>query len=296
MSTREAETDCDAHAWRYAGRAGRDVRDPKCWRKIRLACAACGLSVLQRCRAASAEKCAPCAETYRHSVRRIAQSGLLRCVEGGSIAMLTFTAPGDNAHNKRDGVRCECTPEGGVDLEEWNGRAVDRWNDLQRAIEREWGAFAYFKAVEVQNRGALHLHVLVRFRHRVVISVPRLRQLAMRHGYGHSVDVRANINLAAAGYVAKYVSKSAAGRVHVPYRHRQTGRTGGRWRTWTASRNWGATMRAIRQAQAEWAASAARGEAAAELAPGAEGALLIKEVSITQRQATPLVWPAGVSL
>ncbi len=236
--------------------------------------------VFSRCRKSDGS-CEPCASTYRRNVGRVARSGTLM---PGRTYFLTLTAPGDRAHNIRPGVRCECTPPGGVDLRRWNGQAVDRWNDLSRALARAWGVerFEYFKAVEVQKRGALHLHVLIRVDRPVRLSLGKLRALAVHHGYGHAVDWQEldPADPRAASYCAKYVSKSSAERSQVPYVHRLTGEIGrGRWRTWTASRQWGQTMSSLRAEQAAWMreqvdlaecgqADAAGGGAAADGAAG----------------------------
>lgn len=151
----------------------------------------------------------------------------------------------------------------------------------------------YFRAVEVQDgkrrldgrgRQALHEHVLLRLDGVVQLDaalVDQLRRLAIAHGYGHelvvetpviSQDGRARL---AAWYAAKYVSKATDVRGVVPWQRRHLGerlvdvvdeRTGevtresrprlspSTYRTWTASRGWGCSMRLVKQRQREWAA------------------------------------------
>jgi hypothetical protein len=137
----------------------------------------------------------------------------------------------------------------------------------------------YFKAAEVQRRGALHYHVLLRREHGGVLAVSTgaLRRLALRHGFGHSVDVQ-HVQPGHAAYVAKYVGKAADARPDVPWCGKRW--TGGAWvrkdtgeicsrprrevasyaptyRTWTASRRWGDSMASIKACQAHYAATVA---------------------------------------
>lgn len=238
----------------FVGRSEGPVEGVRCDRPLKLLTPA-GEVVHVRCRASDRSMCEPCGETYRRNVARVATGGVML---PGRTYLLTLTAPGDREHFKRNGERCECTPAGGVELSTWNGRAVDRWNDLHRALSRSLGLerFEYFKAVEVQRRGALHLHVLVRVPAGCRWTVTELRRLAIRHGYGHSVDLRQVEGEKACWYVAKYVSKASGCREDVPYVNPRTGEVGpGRWRTWTASRRWGASMASVRADQASWWAS-----------------------------------------
>jgi hypothetical protein len=142
---------------------------------------------------------------------------------------------------------------------------------------------AYFKAAEVQRRGALHYHALLRGSGTLVIGKGYLRALAVKHGFGHEVDVQP-VEPRHWGYVAKYASKAAGDRTDVPWRgkrwvggyryedHLDTGtgevftlRVGtaerkqveayrATYRTWSASREWGDTMAYVRAAQGHWSA------------------------------------------
>jgi hypothetical protein len=185
------------------------------------------------------------------------------------VLLVTLTAPSDvdqhcSVHRKCDARQgedcrsCPCTPAGGVNLGKWNGECAARFNrfmqDLRRMLRLQ---VQYFKGAEVQQRGALHFHVLVRLPASIGCKVNRsaLRALAMHHGFGHSIDVQAVDDHRAAGYVAKYVSKSCTERDEMPWVHRRTGevvRGHGRYRVWTASRRWGVTMGEVRAAQAAW--------------------------------------------
>jgi hypothetical protein len=186
----------------------------------------------------------------------------------GVTYLLTLTAPGTAPHRYGPHGRwCPCTPDYGLDLAEWNGHAARNWNKLVTDLRRgEIGPLSYFRAVEIQKRGAIHFHVLVRVSRPVTLSMRSLRRLAVHHGFGHSVDLAplggSRARAGAAGYVSKYVSKSVDDRRRVPYAHPVTGARGaGRWRTWTASRCWGVTMRSVRAEQRAWAAAQAEREA-----------------------------------
>jgi len=264
----------------FVGWAPGPVEGVNCDRPKRLLLPS-GDMIHARCRRTDPGVCEPCSTLYRRNVRRVALSG---CdLEPGASVFVTFTAPGERQHFLPSGEACPCTPPGGVDLATWNGRAVDRWNDLSRALARAMGVerFEYFRAVEVQKRGALHLHVLLRLPRGARITTGMVRRLAIRHGYGHAVDVQVVRDSRAASYVAKYVSKASGQRHEVPYVHRLTGEIGpGRWRTWVASRAWGETMRSVIAAQAcfrrEDAEPEGRGPAAGA---GAAGALDPRGVS-----------------
>jgi hypothetical protein len=109
----------------------------------------------------------------------------------------------------------------------------------------------------------------------VIRSTPQLldavRVLAIEHGYGHEVridrpavseDGRARL---AAWYAAKYVSKATDDRSLIPWERRpllidlETGevvkQSPATYKTWTASRGWGCSMKQVRAAQRLWAQS-----------------------------------------
>ena len=183
-----------------------------------------------------------------------------------------MTAPTWRPHFLPDGRACRCTGAGASrapsrDLAEWNASAGKRFNRLVMALRRELGDLAYFKAAEVQRRGALHFHLLIRIRAGQRLPVGVLRSIAIRYGFGHSVDVQA-IQAGHAAYVAKYASKAAGERDDVPWngwaRTERVDRTTGEvrkghrkvyrasYRTWSASRDWGRLMRDVRAAQAHY--------------------------------------------
>lgn len=60
------------------------------------------------------------------------------------------------------GQICECTPAGGVEPAFWNAAARGNWNRFMQYFRRYYGQTEYACAVEVQKRGLLHFHALVR--------------------------------------------------------------------------------------------------------------------------------------
>lgn len=286
-----------AHEWRFVGRVpvdGRTVRrvgeakeavargfDPQsittaealevgCEQPYRLRCVLCGVDRLARCGRASERACRPCAGRSRARVGVLAGTGLRG---GRSGLFVTLTAPSWRPHRimhkgGRVGPWCRCTGGGASDLAAWNATAGARWNRFVQDVRRETGVdVQYFKGAEVQRRGALHFHVLVKAPGTMplFLSVAAVRRLALKHGFGHEVDVQPIDSRRHVGYVAKYVSKAAADRPEVPWRGRRrvervdkaTGEMVKGWRpscrptyrTWTASRGWGASMRQIRADQ-----------------------------------------------
>lgn len=151
-----------------------------------------------------------------------------------------------------------------------------------QGVRRRVRGLTYFKAAEVQRRGALHFHVMVKRLDGAPgrLSTSLLRRVAVAHGFGHSVDVQ-RLEPGHAQYVAKYVAKAADERQDVPWAaqgyerpvnpahrvHRPSGevmdrRTGellgpavpalvtqASYRTWSKARSWGRSMREVREDQ-----------------------------------------------
>jgi len=170
--------------------------------------------------------------------------------------LLTLTAPGRSEHSLPSGDICPCTPAGGVDLADWNASAAGRWNVLRGAIRRLSPDLEYLRAVEVQKRGALHLHVIVWSP--VALDRAHLRRLAIGNGFGHELDLAPIVpgSRKHAYYVAKYVTKACDSRDEVPWRSDVVDLVTGEvqrlhtfavYRTWSASRGWGLTMKEVRQ-------------------------------------------------
>jgi hypothetical protein len=122
-------------------------------------------------------------------------------------------------------------------------------------LKRDSGDLEFLRATECQKRGALHYHVIMWSSEPLDLNV--LRQLAIRCGFGHEVDLSPVQpgSRKHARYVAKYVTKACDLRDEIPWViddvDEETGeirrlRTVGRYRTWSASRGWGLTMREVR--------------------------------------------------
>jgi hypothetical protein len=236
-------------------------------------------SELWRCSNHRESKCRPCATRYRRRVKNVAAEGMYRV--SGFFYLLTLTAPGTAGHRLPSGKRCACTPDEGVDLAAWNPTAAKRWNRFLVDLERRYLVRPkYFRAAEVQVRGALHYHVIVWTPRK--FSVQTLRQLAIRSGFGHEVDLQPLEpgSRKAAGYVSKYVTKSADRRELVPWAAEvvdpETGELSveqvrATFRTWSQSKRWGSTMAEIRDvARRRWVEA----ERARQQPPGTDGQVL----------------------
>lgn len=284
---------CD-HEWTVSGRWHLPV--PGCEDPLRLVCRRCMEGRGIRCGTSRSSRCEPCAATYRQRVAVVAGSGAEVLGVRGLFA--TVTAPGAAAHFHADGRRCRCTPEGGVDLATWNASAAARFNRFLQELSRKMDAdiitfdaegkksrvrgLTYFKAAEVQRRGALHYHVMIKRLDGKPSRLSRalLRRIAVRHGFGHSVDVQ-RLEPGHAQYVAKYVAKASNERQDVPWsgksyekpinpHHKvlrargevvdvRTGEIVGNatpalvtvasYRTWSKARSWGRSMREVRADQ-----------------------------------------------
>lgn len=168
------------------------------------------------------------------------------------------------------------------DLAEWNASLTKRMNRFLEAMRRGEAspmvggrrrpvAFDYLQGRELQERGALHVHAVLIPRGRAPLQFDRkaLRELAMRHGFGHELKLerigtsrhggsKAKSPGRVAGYVSKYVSKAANERGKAPWaslpRRRQAP-----YRTWTRSRGWPRSMKEVRDEQRRWARVAAGG-------------------------------------
>lgn len=302
--------ECGSPQWRWGGRA--NELHERCERPERLVCMGCDAVRIKRCGRSSRVACVPCSESYRRRVRRVFASGwndnpLAR------IYFLTLTAPGSSAHWRRDGQMCPCTPPGGVEPAFWNANARANWNRFMTYFRRYYGATEYACAVEVQRRGLLHFHALLRVtghNARLAVHYGRLarkdpdsplRLLAIRWGFGHAIDLQMVDpgDTRAAHYCSKYVSKSAAEREAMPWPDADGSPAvgNGRYRPWSSSRRWGLTMLAVKRAQAAWWSSEALRAAQAEPAlpasteqpGGAAGRQAGGALDSSSRSYTPVV-------
>lgn len=279
-------------------RVGR-VRGLDCDQPLRIV-RGCGAVEVWACQNHRESKCVPCSWRYRRRLARIAEAGSRPT---GWLYLLTLTAPGVAQHTMPSGDVCPCTPAGGVDLAEWNAGAAAAWNRMRTRLRAEVPDLQYLRAVEVQKRGALHLHVIVWSP--VPLDKARLRRLAIGYGFGHELDLAAIVpgSRRHAYYVSKYVTKACDSRDEVPWRadvaDERTGeirrlRTTATYRTWSASRGWGLTMRECREAarKAREAAAAAAGQAVSQVLGGESaapaGSAVLPSVSVPAGVGPPI--------
>lgn len=212
-------------------------------------------------------------------------------------SMLTLTAPGADVLPwdvskclHREGVPCSgkigCVVEADA-LARWHATLPRRWSDFVTDLRRLLGRgfpvdVQFMKVYELQSRGALHIHALVRL---VGVCSQRrykaaVRLLARRHGFGAQFDLSA-IEAASAtevarvgGYAAKYVTKGcdAIGSIRMLDASGAVCRRS--VRVWSASRSWGLTMKDCGLVRRQWAAGGgADVHAAAGAPPAAAGGL-----------------------
>jgi hypothetical protein len=140
-----------------------------------------------RCGSRLVSKCPSCAELYRGDWAAIARSGIFDGpVENFRFYLLTLTAPSFGRVHRvprsmgKRAKRCGCgaqhgvcdTALRGVPLDParydyagqvaWNRDAGLLWDRTRRRLRDRWDSAEFFLVREWQDRGVLHLHVLVR--------------------------------------------------------------------------------------------------------------------------------------
>jgi hypothetical protein len=219
----------------------------------------CGASAVWRCKNHRATRCQPCSTRYRLRVRRIASDGMTRRWASGHQGMLTLTAPAQAGHRAWvvdwDGVTprpvCSCDSRMVGGLGWWNASAGKRWNRLRGDLAVLYSGLVYLRAVEVQERGAIHLHVIVWTP--IPLVLKDVQTLAKAAGFGCVIDYKVAQpgDTRQAAYVSKYVTKATDQRGEVPWDvlDRSTGEVSSvadaKFRTWSCSRQWGLTMKAL---------------------------------------------------
>ena len=176
------------HQWKWAGRA--DEEHERCDMPVWFRCLACDYRIVSRCHRTAKQRCGPCGTSYRHRVRRIFASGWTDR-RPDRIVFITLTAPGDELHGLPSGEVCACTPEGGINVAEWNAMARLKFSHFMLYLRRWYGVIEYARGAEVQKRGALHFHVLLRVEHvdRLLADYRKrdphcpLRELAIARGF-----------------------------------------------------------------------------------------------------------------
>ena len=170
-------------------------------------------SVWVRCGSRVKSRCPSCAELYRGDWAAIARSGVFDGpVERFRFYLLTLTAPsfGQVHRVPRTGKRvvgdCGCgvrhasTDAGlrGVPLDParydyagqvaWNRDAGLLWDRTRRRVRDRWDSAEYFIVREWQDRGVLHVHVLVRISRAESPSAEALRDAARTAVAASKVD------------------------------------------------------------------------------------------------------------
>lgn len=140
-----------------------------------------------RCQSRLRSKCPSCAELYRGDWAAIARSGIFEAsAKYFRFYLLTLTAPSFGAVHrvpKSEGERarlCKCGVRHtvadadlrGVPLDlasydyaglvAWNRDSGVLWDRTRKRLRDRWGSVEFFIVREWQDRGALHVHVLVR--------------------------------------------------------------------------------------------------------------------------------------
>lgn len=173
--------------------------------------------------------------------------------------MLTITAPSEDEHlawvvdwdGKTPRSVCACQRHLVGGLGSWNASAGKRWNRLRGELARLYPGIVYLRAVEVQERGAIHLHVIVWTD--TPLALTRVQALAIEAGFGCVIDFKPARpgDTSQAAYISKYVTKATDQRGEVPWDvvNLETGEVRAvkeaKFRTWSCSRDWGLTMKAL---------------------------------------------------
>lgn len=243
-----------------------------CAQPLRVVCSDCGHQDHWRCDCSSSAKCPDCAERRRRLVARLVDLGTTDRLGSGYTYFLTLSAPGENDHRKwrqgrggSDRPVCECHRVWQrMQRGDWNKSESANWNRLRTSLSRlVEGSLSYIGSVEVQDgsrrvdgkgRGMLHRHVVLNVDRPLLPA--EVGDLALAAGYGcvHDLQIVRSAQKAA-WYISKYVMKSAGERGDVPWRAPVTDPDTGEvrlmhtlptFRTWSAARSWGYTLRGLR--------------------------------------------------
>lgn len=118
--------------------------------------------LLVRCKR---RRCPACGPSYWLPLTKAKLLSGLPRADGVAAVGVTLTAPGDP-----------------LDIDEWNQRSGACWNRLRLALRRRYPSAEFYRVIEFQQRGAIHLHVIVRG----VKFIPHgmLKGLAVAAGFG----------------------------------------------------------------------------------------------------------------
>ncbi len=325
MSLADVEVDCSAwgHVYRHRGRAESERDD--CHRPNLLRCVWCSSELVVRCGATRASRCEPCSTSHRKDVAYIGRSGVSDSPTG--FFFVTLTAPGKDllpwdpdvcSHDRA----VACSGDLGCrvnlfDAAAWNYRMTQNWSwfvtYLRRELKRYGLTLEFFKAIETQERGVLHIHAMVRVEGGV-ISRRRLREMvatcAREWDFGRQVDVQhvqpgdGREMARKAGYCASYISKSADSPAPCFIFEEGIDLSTGEgvavhswkgYRPWSASHGFGDTMKAIKHRRRNWACQEGDGvtppPGGAAVPSGAAGALDLKRDRYTRLATGEIVLP-----
>jgi len=296
-----------------------------CENPVMYQCRFCLLSYNGNCGSRVATDCSKCEARYRNDVRLVCRQPML-VAKPGTPLFGTLTGPGaerhclahtykdkkgmvqpsvkcdwerhDNGLKAEDGRMCrECPcsinninhPD---DMAVFNSCISRKFNDFVTELRRSVPGFEgvqYFRAIEPQKRGALHIHVVFIVKRAIKIDAllrATMTAIALRLGFGHQFDLKRVEGdelekIKTARYIAKYVSKTD-GHGKIPFWDeaityevvegsmmiREVPRR--RPNTWSSSRGWGMSMKRIKSQRAIFRRSGAE-EAQQHLEEGKNG-------------------------
>jgi hypothetical protein len=222
------ETAQESSSWRYVRRfvlggavLESDTGRVRCHTPVQLVSVATGETRLVPCE----RYCEACDRRRKAQQSDLIQTGLQ--LSGSPFRyLLTLTAPGRS-----------------VDLSEWNPEAGAIWNRARLALDRLLPGFEFYRCAEVQDRGAIHHHVIIGSA--VPLTKRQARRIAKSAGYGW-IDLRPipmTDERKVARYLAKYLVKSSGERRKVIWPADRPNN----WRTWSRSRNFGVTMAEVKR-------------------------------------------------
>ncbi len=182
-------------------------------------------------------RCSYCGRKKRAAARLVLVDGLKGAfADGRRVRLVTYTDP---------------TPDAG-DLTVSD--IYERWNHLRTTMRRHGLLNEYAAALEVQKRGALHLHVLQTGEY---IDKGDLHIYSHAHGLGNA-DIRAvkASNDESDERSAGYCAKELAGYLSAKQAQALREKTNRRLRPLRTSRNWGISLReAEKRINSEWSAN-----------------------------------------
>ena len=103
-------------------------------------------------------------------------------------ALATYHAGIDPAREDEYLAVTLTAPGRGTDIVAWNATSQDRWHNLMTILRRSYPEVQFWKVAELQERGAVHFHVM--FRGVRFIPHGKLRGIAKSVGFGPNVWIK----------------------------------------------------------------------------------------------------------